>query len=196
MNTNIGKGEIIFWLCLAIAVLVGFGFLAGRTNKRLEAQVHDLQVQLSHASIPLEPDTIRDSIPVVTQRVVEVDKTDYKSQIADRELIKDLEMKVSRIEAENVMLRQTLGSVLLHPVGSDSDTVFAYHDHWADFKVNIRESRLDYAVRDSLATFIERIPRHRFLWLRWGVKGYNVKIVNFNPNSRVEYNRYIMVSKK
>ena len=116
MNTNIGKGDIIFWLLLAIAVLVGFGFLAGRTNKRLEAQVHDLQVQLSHASIPLEPDTIRDSIPVVTQRVVEVDKTDYKSQIADRELIKDLEMKVSRIEAENVMLRQTLGSVLLHPI--------------------------------------------------------------------------------
>ena len=193
MKTNISKGEIIFWMCLAIAILTGYGWLISRTNRELTSQVHDLQVQLSHAQVPMQRDTIRDSIPVVTQRVVTVDKTDYKKQAADRQLIKDLEMKVSRIEAENAMLRQTLGSVTLQPEKSDSDTVFAYHDHWADFKVNIRESRLDYAVRDSLVTFIERIPRHRFLWLRWGTKGYNVKHVNFNPNSSVEYSRYIKV---
>lgn len=193
MKTNISKGEIIFWMCLAIAILTGYCWLISRTNRELTSQVHDLQVQLSHAQVPMQRDTIRDSIPVVTQRVETVDKTDYKKQVADRQLIKDLEMKVSRIEAENAMLRQTLGSVTLQPEKSDSDTVFAYHDHWADFKVNIRESRLDYAVRDSLVTFIERIPRHRFLWLRWGTKGYNVKHVNFNPNSSVEYSRYIKV---
>lgn len=184
---------VVISALLVLAALVAAAFLLNRNNRALKAQVRDLQVQLSHAAVPLVRDTIRDSIPVVTQRMVTVDKTDYKKQIADRELIRDLQMKVSRIEAENTMLRQTLGSVTLLPEKSDSDTLFSYHDRWADFKVNIRESRLDYAVRDSLATFIERIPRHRFLWLRWGVKGYNVKVVNFNPNSSVQYSRFIMV---
>ena len=184
---------VVISALLVLAALVAAAFLLNRNNRALKAQVRDLQVQLSHAAVPLVRDTIRDSIPVVTQRMVTVDKTDYKKQVADRELIRDLQMKVSRIEAENTMLRQTLGSVTLLPEKSDSDTLFSYHDRWADFKVNIRESRLDYAVRDSLATFIERIPRHRFLWLRWGVKGYNVKVVNFNPNSSVQYSRFIMV---
>ena len=104
-------------------------------------------------------------------------------------------MKVSLIEAENTMLRETLGSVTLHQVKSDSDTIFAYHDHWADFTVNTSLRSLDYAVRDSLVTFIERIPRHRFLWLRWGVKGYNVKHVNFNPRSRIDYNRTLIIKR-
>ena len=184
---------VVISALLVLAALVAAALMLSRNNRALKAQVRDLQVQLSHAAVPLVRDTIRDSIPVVTQRMVTVDKTDYKKQIADRELIRDLQMKVSRIEAENTMLRQTLGSVTLLPEKSDSDTLFSYHDRWADFKVNIRESRLDYAVRDSLATFIERIPRHRFLWLRWGVKGYNVKVVNFNPNSSVQYSRFIMV---
>ena len=196
MKTSISLGEVILWLCIALAVVAGYGYLERRANQRLSAQVRDLQVQLSHASVPMERDTIRDSIPVVKLQVVEVDRTDYKKQVADRKLIQDLRMKVSRIEAENTMLRQTIGSVLLQPEKTDSDTVFTYHDRWADFKVNIRESRLDYAVRDSLVTFIERIPRHRFLWIRWGVKGYNVRHVNFNPYSSVVYSRYVMVSGK
>jgi hypothetical protein len=194
---TIGKGEMIFWLCLAIAILIGFGYLTGRTNKQLQAQVRDLQVQLAKANVPMKRDTVvildKDTVEVVTQRVVEIDKTDYKKQVADRELIKDLGMKVSQIEAENHMLRETLGSVILQPVKSDSDTIFAYHDHWTDFTVNTRQRQLAYAVRDSLATYIERIPRHRFLWLRWGVKGYYLKHVNFNKNSTILYNSYIKV---
>ena len=194
---TIGKGEVIFWLCIAIAILTGYGYLVTREGNRMKAQVRDLQTQLSHADVPMQRDTVilhdTDTVEVVTQRVVEIDRTDYKSQAADRELIKDLKMKVSRVEAENDMLRQMAGTVTLQPEKSDSDTVFSYHDHWADFKVNIERRQLDYAVRDSLVTFIERIPRHRFLWMRWGTKGYNVKHVNFNPNSRIEYNRYIMI---
>ena len=199
MKTNISKGEIIFWLCIAIAVLMGFGYLTGRTNKQLQAQVRDLQVQLAKVDVPMKRDTVvlheKDTVEVVTQRVVEVDKTDYKQQVADRETIKELGMKVSRIEAENHMLRETLGSVTLQPVKSDSDTIFAYHDHWADFTVNTRQRQLDYAVRDSLDTYIERIPKHRFLWLQWGVKGYNLKHVNYNKNSTILYNSYIKVNR-
>lgn len=190
------RGKIITILCIAAVIAVGDLVLhQWHRNRDLESQVRDLQVQLAHAQVPLKRDTIHDSIPVVTQRVVEIDKTDYKQQAADRQLIRELNMKVSLIEAENTMLRETLGSVTLHQVKSDSDTIFAYHDHWADFTVNTRLRSLDYAVRDSLVTFIERIPRHRFLWLRWGVKGYNVKHVNFNPHSRIDYNSTLIIKR-
>ena len=196
---------------IPVAVIAGILILADifiyqyQSKSELESQVRDLQAQLSHATIPLKPDTIRDSIPVVTQQVVTIDKTDYKQQAADRELIKDLETKVSQIEAENTMLRKTLGQVTLKPMRPDTmtsgavtperDSIFAYHDRWVDFLLDTRSGALDYAVRDSFKTFIDRVPRHRFLWLRWGVKGYNIKIVNFNPHSHVEYNQYLKIEK-
>lgn len=196
---------------IPLAVIAGILILADifiyqyQSKSELESQVRDLQAQLSHATIPLKPDTIRDSIPVVTQQAVTIDKTDYKQQAADRKLIKDLKMKVSQIEAENTMLRKTLGQVTLKPVNPDTvtsgvvtperDSMFAYHDRWLDFLLDTRSGALNYAVRDSFKTFIDRVPRHRFLWMRWGVKGYYLKIVNFNPHSHVEYNQYLKVEK-
>lgn len=196
---------------IAIAVIAGVIILAGvfmhqyHSKSELERQVRDLQAQLSHATIPLKPDTIRDSIPVVSQAVVTIDKTDYKQQAADRKLIKDLKMKVSQIEGENTMLREILGQVSLKPVTPDTvssgvvtperDSLFAYHDRWVDFLLDTRSGALDYAVRDSSITYVARIPRHKFLWLRWGTKGYEVKTVNFNKNVHVKYNKTIIVKK-
>lgn len=194
------RSKIITILCIVAAIAVG-GLLLRQwhRNRDLESRVRDLQVQLAKADVPMKRDTVvlhdKDTVEVVTQRVVEIDKTDYKQQVADRELIKELNMKVSQIEAENRMLRETHDSVTLQPVKSDSDSIFAYHDHWADFTVNIRQRSLNYIVRDSLASFIERIPRHRFLWLRWGTKGYNLKHVNFNPHSRIEYNSVLIIKR-
>ena len=54
---------------------------------------------------------------------------------------------------------------------------------------------LKYAVRDSFVTDVTRIYKHRFLWLRWGTKGYQVHHVNFNPNVDVKYNQFIMIKK-
>lgn len=37
--------------------------------------------------------------------------------------------------------------------------------------------------------------KHKFLWWRWGTKGYQVQIVSFNPHSRINYSRYMEVVK-
>lgn len=189
-----------------LVILLAFGLQQCHSRDELEHQVRDLQVQLAHATIPLKLDNIRDSVPIATQQAVTVDKTDYKQQAADRQLIKDLNLKVSQIEAENTMLREALGRVPLKPVSPDTvtsgvvtperDSVFAYHDHWVDFMLDTRHGILDYAVRDSFKTYVDRIPRHKFLWWRWGTKGYEVTIVNFNKNVQVKYNRMIIVKKK
>ena len=37
--------------------------------------------------------------------------------------------------------------------------------------------------------------KHKFLWWRWGTKGYQVQIVNFNRHPRINYSRYVEVVK-
>jgi hypothetical protein len=161
-------------------------------QKDLLNQIDDLKVQLAHAQVPLKTDTIRDSIPVFTQQIIEIDKTDYKQQIADRQLIKDLGLKVDQLTSENKTLREARDTVFL---SQENDSVYAYHDHWADFEYLTRQQLLKYAVRDSFDTFVNRVYKHRFLWWRWGTKGYEMKHVNYNPNVTIRYNRYIMIDK-
>lgn len=185
-----------------VAVVVVMLLLAGvsywveyQKQKDLLRQIRDLEVQLAHATVPLQRDTIRDSIPVVQQRVITVDKTDYKKQIADAELIKDLQLEIKQIKQQNDMLMATAGQVPINPK-DEGDSIFLYKDAWADFEVNVPARNLKYEVRDSVVTFIATIPKHKFLWWKWGTKGYKVKIVNFNPRSKVLYNRTIRVEKQ
>jgi len=187
---------------LAVLLLVGLAvyYVGHQRESALNAQIRDLQIQLAHARIPMQTGTIRDSLPTVSQQAVEVDKTDYKKQLADRKLIKDLELQISQVKAENTMLRETIGKVRLEPVrpAADSlptaaDTLFAYHDQWVDFRLNTQDHTLDYAMRDSLKTYIDRIPKHKLLWWRWGTKGYRVHHVNFNPHSKILYSQTIIV---
>jgi len=138
----------------------------------------------------MQRDTIRDSIPVVKQRVVEIDKTDYKQLEEDKKLLNDLNLRVDQLVSENKMLREARDSVKMKAV---NDSVFAYHDHWADFEYLTRQQLLKYAVRDSFVTNVSRIYKHKFLWWRWGTKGYQVHHVNFNPHVDIKYDQYIMI---
>lgn len=182
---------------IVIALLAGVCYCVEyQKQKGLLDQINDLQVRLAHAQVPLQRDTIRDSIPVYTQQIIEVDKTDYREQLADKQLIKDLGLKIRQIEAENSMLREAQGQVALKPAIGDSAAarpLYEYHDQWVDFWLNLDSLNMGYAVRDSFKTYIDRIPKHRFLWIRWGTKGYEVKIVNFNPNVKVKYSQTILV---
>ena len=181
-----------FWLVVIFLVL-GLAFLCwDNRESHFKEQVRDLQVQLAESRQKADTFYIRDSILVSKDRIVEVYKSDYKKSLADKELIKALELKVSQVEAENRMLLGTRDTVYL---SKSRDSVLRYHDQWADFAYYEEKRKLDYAVRDSLTTFIAREYKHRFLWLKWGTKGYNVYHVNHNPRSKIYYNKYIRVKK-
>ena len=192
MSKNTKTAENLLFLamiCFTILSIIG-AVRYGVRNQDLQMQINDLSVQLAHSKVPMQRDTIRDSIPVVKQRVVEVDKTDYSQQLAYKQLIKDLGLKVDQLVSENKMLREAKDSVTLAAV---NDSVFAYHDHWADFEYLTRQQLLKYEVRDSFDTKVSRIYKHRFLWWRWGTKGYQVHHVNFNPHVDIKYDQYIMI---
>jgi len=182
---------VIFIVCFLLGLLCS-EYMA---NSSLQSQVKDLQVQLAESQQKADTFYIRDSIPVWKERMVEVDRTDYKKLLADKELIKALRLKVSQVEAENRLLVGTRDTVYLSK--NDRDSVLRYHDQWADFSYFEEKRRLEYSVRDSLTTYVTREYKHRILWglIKWGTKGYNVYHVNHNPNSRIYYNKYIRVKK-
>ena len=179
------------WCFVGMVIFLLLSFLfSGCNDREYKRQIRELQARLAQAEE--HPDTffIHDSIPVWKEKVVEVDRTDYKQLLADKELIKSLQLKVAQVEAENRMLLGTRDTVYLE---KGRDSVLRYTDKWADFAYYEDRKKLEYAVRDSITTFISREYKHRFLWWKWGTKGYNVHHVNHNPKGRIYYNKYIKV---
>lgn len=191
------KSLVVSYCFRLVVILIVLGFLGllcseYMANSSLKSKVRDLELQLAQSQQKADTFYIRDSIPVWKERIVEVDRTDYKKQLADRELIKALQLRVSQVEAENRLLLGTRDTVYL---SRDRDSVLRYRDKWADFAYYEERKRLEYFVRDSLTTYVTREYKHRFLWWKWGTKGYNVYHVNHNPRSKIYYNKYIRVKK-
>ena len=185
------KQLLLYAALLAAAVL---SFFEMTEVARLENEKQRLSVELAHAQIPLQRDTIRDSIEVVTQVVVEVAPKSLKDALAeDEQLIKELRLKVKQLEALQTTTIETSDTTPAHHDAGDS--LFYYSDQWADLQMSLKDSTFYYNIRDSLSTMVYREYRHHFLWWKWGTKGYRLKIVNFNPHARVTYNKYIKAGK-
>lgn len=184
------EGGCLTTMCMW-GVVILFALLCalffGGCDSRLKKENERLREELAKAKQyqPLRRDTIRDSIEVVTQKVVTVEKIKNVLTQEDRQLLKDIDVKVKGLESLQKMGMATRDTVYLT---EQRDSILRYHDAWADFEYWEKERRLNYAVRDSLAIAVKREYKHRFLWWRWGTKGYEVKAVNFNPHSTLKYN--------
>ena len=177
------------WSFILFVVIVIAIILSGCSNG-LRKENERLREELAKAQqhVPLQRDTIRDSIEVITQQVVTVEKVKNVLTAEDKQLLKDIEIKVKELEA----LQKT--GVVTHDtvyLSKERDSVLTYSDAWADFTYWERQKKLSYAVRDSLAIAVKKEYKKRFLWWRWGVKGYEVKAVNLNPHSTIKYNTYV-----
>lgn len=184
------EGGCLTTMCMW-GVVILFAMLCalffGGCDSRLKKENERLREELTKAQQfqPLQRDTIRDSIEVVTQKVVTVEKIKNVLTQEDRQLLKDIDVKVNELESLQKMGMATRDTVYLT---EQRDSILRYHDAWADFEYWEKERRLNYAVRDSLAIAVRKEYKHRFLWWKWGVKGYQVKAVNFNPHSTLKYN--------
>lgn len=158
-----------------------------KANEEMRMQLHQLQLQYS----PLQRDTVRDSIKLITQQVMVMDRGEYKLLAADRQLLKDLQLKISQVVSDQRVSMVTADSVK----ATRHNSVFAYSDAWLSLRLDTADSILTYRARDSLQCIVAREYKHKFLCWRWGTKGYNVKVLNFNPHSTILYNSYIQVSK-
>lgn len=192
------KFIIIFVLIMGVVVAVDVLI----KNKTLRQEIKDLKSELAKAQqyVPLERDTvtIHDTITaeVVTSPVITAELGALRKQhIIDEEMIKDLGLKLKQMDAIQTTVTETKDSAK-----ADFDhnfKVFSYDDRWSHLQFRLQDSTFYYNIRDSLVTAVYHEYKHRILWglIKWGVKGYKVKLVNFNPHSTIRYNSYVKPEK-
>ena len=180
-----------FSFFVGVLILAATGIIVYPAWIRKQYEVKELQTQLAHARTykSVVSEVLHDSSTVVTQPASNIDKHAYKREFANRKLLKELEVKPRDVAAQSDIATHASDSVKL----ASRDSVFSYHDKWVQFKFSLRDSLLSYQVRDSLSTFVIREYKHRFLFWKWGTRGYKIKIVNFNPHSKIIYSQYIKI---
>lgn len=174
-------------VCLIINLWVYF---ENCSSKQYKDQVQQLEQRLALANEQPLKVYLHDTIPVYIEKVVEIDKTDYKKVLADKQLIQDLALKINQIEAESKTKTVYHDTVFLKEL---SDSMWTYKDNWANVTVNARNRELVYDFSDSIITLVSTEYKHHFLFWKWGKKGYNVSIVNFNPHSNITYSKFIKI---
>lgn len=184
------KGEYILVIAVVVFLAV-IGLLTG-CDRSLQKENERLREELAKAQqyVPLHKDTIRDTVEVVTQKVVEVVKIKEVLTDEDRKLLKDAGIAAKELMSLQKTGMETKDSVNLSVKDSTKDdSPLYYKDAWAEFEFH--NKRLRYSVRDSLAIAVKKEFKHRFLWWKWGTKGYEVKVLNFNPHSTIRYNTFV-----
>ena len=192
MTKNLEKklAVILSFLMVLLTIFASFLIFESRqkkANEALKMQLHQLQLKYS----PMQRDTIRDSIKLVTQQVMVMDRGEYKLLAADRKLLEELNLKLRQVVSDQRVSMVTSDTVKTNRLNS----VYSYSDAWLSLRLDTADSILTYRARDSLQCIVARQFKHKFLWWKWGTKGYNVKVLNFNPHSTILYNSYIQVSK-
>lgn len=181
---------ILSFLMVLLTIFASFLIFESRqkkANEALKMQLHQFQLKYS----PMQRDTIRDSIKLVTQQVMVMDRGEYKLLAADRKLLEELNLKLRQVVSDQRVSMVTSDTVKTKRLNS----VYSYSDAWLSLRLDTADSILTYRARDSLQCIVARQFKHKFLWWKWGTKGYNVKVLNFNPHSTILYNSYIQVSK-
>lgn len=192
MTKNLEKklAVILSFLMVLLTIFASFLIFESRqkkANEALKMQLHQLQLKYS----PMQRDTIRDSIKLVTQQVMVMDRGEYKLLAADRKLLEELNLKLRQVVSDQRVSMVTSDTVKTKRLNS----VYSYSDAWLSLRLDTADSILTYRARDSLQCIVAREYKHKFLWWRWGTKGYNVKVLNFNPHSTILYNSFIQVNK-
>lgn len=172
-----------------MAIASGF-YIFDRRQRQKKQELNEILHQLQLKYSPAQRDTIRDSVCVITQQVLQMPKGEYRLYAADRQLLQDLNLRVNQVMAEQRTSVITADSVKASLQGR----VYTYKDYWLDLRLDTVDSMLTYRARDSLQTIVARQYKHKFLWWRWGTKGYEVKLINHNPHSTLLYNSYIQVT--
>lgn len=185
-NRNYFKYLFFFIPCLIAVAIVD-----RCERSRQQEEIQTLQAKLAHARVykNIISEVLRDSSTVATHEASTIDKRTYKKEFANRELLKELNVKPRDVLAQADVATSTGDSVRL----ALHDSVFFYRDTWGAFRFSLRDSSLSYQVRDSLSTFVVREYKHGFLFWKWGARGYKIKIVNFNPHSKIIYSQYIKI---
>ena len=106
--------QVVFFISAVVFLVHLF---CGCTDRDLRKEVRELREELVRAQqyVPMKRDTIRDTVEVVTQKIVEVEKVKNVLTKEDRQLLRDIGVKVKELEQMQKIGMATLDTVSLSP---------------------------------------------------------------------------------
>ena len=134
---------------------------------------------------------LRDSLNVVSIGRLQLNNdqlNQYRKKDAD--LIKELKLKPAQVKEIFTTSIQTKDSIVFQL----KDSCINHKTQWIDVHGCIGDT-LYISSTDSISQIIYKEYKHKFLWFRWGTKGYKQKIINYNPNSQIKYAEWIHIIK-
>ena len=174
-------------------------------NGQLQTDLDRQTENVGNLNYDIEYGKLGDSLPVAKTNALQSKYDELqKLHLADTKLIKDLKVKLRDVQSIHTAAATTSDTVPITPelpttitstIQGVPDSIYTYRDRWLSLRIDIPKRECQYASHDSLTTVVSRTYKHRFLWWRWGTKGYKVQIVNHNPHSRIDYSRYIEVGR-
>lgn len=140
---------------------------------------------------------------VLTINELQYTVQDFKRRASeDAELIKELKLRVNEVKEviktvteTKIVYRDTLVMVSPDVFKFTHNTKWWSVDETIDFGIKPPQVDFNMTTRDSVSHILYRVPKCRFLGIHWGTKGYEIKVINHNPNSVISYSRWINVSK-
>lgn len=189
------KTTIQILAAMLIVTMVAF-IRSAYQNRKLQADLNRQTENVGSLTYDIQYGNLDDSLSVAKNTALQAKCDELKRlHLADTKLIKELKVKLKDVKSIHTASSSTADTVRIEPVPNTTDSVFSYQDKWLSLHIDIPARLCQYISRDSLTTIVSRSYKHKFLWWRWGTKGYQVQIVNFNPHSRINYSRYVEVVK-
>ena len=172
-------------------ITIGIGLIAIGLIIALVSVLGRLFREKEPVSVPQRIDNhiVADSLYFGSFDVTCTTKREVKKTV-NKKIAEGIGFNRSSVESQMNLSLSTEDTVKMKPA---QDSILNYQDKWLTAKVNLYDSTMIYRARDSLTQYVERIYKHRFLWWKWGTKGYRVHIVNHNPHSKIDYADYIRV---
>ena len=179
------------WLIAIILVLGTLLYCYKNKVNTLKAEKERLEVNVSALAKASKEYKFRDSLNAVSVTALNLKVSELEDMRAeDHKLIKELKLKPKDVEYLTKVTTITERSVeyIVDTVGC-----FYHQDQWLKIEACIQDSSMHISSKDSVAQIIHPIYRKKFLWWKWGVKGFKQEVINFNPHTNVAYSEIITI---
>ncbi len=192
------------WSLILIALLAIALFFSVRSTVDMKEQYLRELGNVNALTTELELSKTKNDETVATIQELQYTVEEFKKrQAADAKLIRELNIRanevrevVKTVTETKIVYRDTF--MMIRPdslYNWKKDTRWWSVDQKINMAVNPPVVEFNFESRDSLTFLLYKVPKCKFLGIHWGVKCYEIKVINHNPNSTITYARWINISK-
>jgi len=140
---------------------------------------------------------LKDSASVAEIKVLKLTKSEFKNQFpeARKKVIKDAGIREKDVIGLNTTVIETDVKIDVPLIAKDSMKCFEHSDKYALISGCITPSNRFvglYHTTDSIFG-IPHIEKHKFWFIRWGIKSYKMTVISKNPNSTIIFTESVAV---